>query len=161
MATADNGDDTSALAEKISELAGETGRTVATAESLTGGHISCQLGAAPNSSEWYRGSIVAYSSEVKHQLLEVPEGPVVSEPSARNMASTTARLLGADTVIAVTGAGGPDPQDGEDPGTVWFALFDRGRVTAEKVTFAGDPPEVVEQTARRALELLAESIAAQ
>lgn len=161
MAIPDNDDDASTLAEKISDLAQAAGRTVATAESLTGGHISCQLGAAPDSSEWYRGSIVAYSSEVKHRLLEVPDGPVVSEPSARSMATVTARLLGADTVVAVTGAAGPDPQDGQEPGTVWFALFDRGRVSAEKVIFEGDPSEVVEQTGLRALAILAECIAAE
>lgn len=157
MATPENGD-ASSLAATISELAQDAGRSVATAESLTGGQISCLLGAAPNSSEWYRGSIVAYSSEVKHELLEVPEGPVVSEQSARSMATSTSRLLNADLVVSVTGAAGPDPQDGQDPGTVWFALYDRGDVTAKEMIFAGDPSDVVEQTAHHALELLADCI---
>ncbi|PTR32355.1 nicotinamide-nucleotide amidase [Rhodococcus sp. OK519] len=159
MAIPEHRNGTSSLAAKISDLAQQAGRRVATAESLTGGHISCLLGAAPSSSDWYRGSIVAYSSEVKHELLGVPPGPVVSERSARSMATATARLLGADTVVAVTGAAGPDPQDGRPPGTVWFALFDRGAVTAKEMTFAGDPSEVVELTARAALDLLAGCIA--
>jgi len=151
--------DGGALAEKISDLAQKAGRSVATAESLTGGHISSLLGAAPSSSDWFRGAVVAYSSEVKHDLLRVPPGPVVSEPAARSMAATTATLLGADIVVAVTGAAGPDGQDGQDPGTVWFGLFDRGAVRAVRKTFPGDPTEVVESTAEHALELLIECLA--
>lgn len=146
------------LAAAVAELAQASGRRVATAESLTGGRISCLLGAAPDSSSWYRGSIVAYSTEVKHALLHVPPGPVVSPHSARHMAASTADLLGADTVIAVTGAAGPASQDGHDPGTVWFGLYDRGTVSTEKRAFPGEPTEVVEQTAEHALALLARCI---
>ncbi|WP_433604560.1 CinA family protein [Prescottella agglutinans] len=148
------------LAAAVAELAQKSGRRIATAESLTGGRISCLLGAAPNSSSWYRGSIVAYATEVKHALLQVPPGPVVSPRSARQMATSTADLLGADTVIAVTGAAGPASQDGHDPGTVWFGLYDRGTVSTEKKAFLGEPPDVVEQTAEHALELLARCIGA-
>lgn len=107
-------------AERISVAARDRKLTIATAESLTGGRISAVLGAAPSSSEWYRGSIVAYASSVKHGLLQVPDGPVVSEPSARAMVTSVAELLGADLAVAVTGAGGPQSQDGQPPGTVWF-----------------------------------------
>lgn len=144
---------------KVADLAASSGRQVATAESLTGGRISCLLGAAPNSSAWFRGSIVAYSREVKHQLLQVPPGPVVSADSAAKMAASTARLLGADTVIAVTGAAGPGAHDGQDPGTVWFGLYDRGTVTTQMKTFAGAPDDVVETTAGHALDMLAHCIA--
>ena len=99
------------VAERISTAARNAHVFLATAESLTGGQISCLLGAAPASSDWYRGSVVAYSSEVKHRVLKVPDGPVVSEASARAMAGAVAELLGADIAVAVTGAGGPDPQD--------------------------------------------------
>ena len=152
MASTENA--AAALATRISDLAQNSGRRVGTAESLTGGHISCLLGAAPGSSDWFRGAIVAYASSVKHNLLEVPPGPVVAEQAARSMAETTAKLLDADLVVAVTGAAGPDPQDGQKPGTVWFGLFDRGSVSATQKTFAGDPTEVVELTAHYALELL-------
>ncbi|MBM4471537.1 CinA family protein [Prescottella equi] len=150
--------DSDALAEKISDLASEAGRSIATAESLTGGQISCLLGAAPGSSDWFRGAIVAYASAVKHDLLEVPPGPVVSEAAARSMAAKTAELLGADTVIAVTGAAGPDGQDGQEPGTVWFGIFDRGSVRAFQKKFEGEPTEVVETTAHHALELLTDCL---
>ena len=154
MARAADADEPSSLAGRVAELAQSGGRSLATAESLTGGRISCLLGAAPGSSEWFRGSIVAYAREVKHQLLQVPPGPVVSAQSAELMATSTAHLLGADTVIAVTGAAGPATQDGQEPGTVWFALYNRGVVTTELQTFAGDPSDVVEQTAQHALSIL-------
>ncbi|RDI21100.1 nicotinamide-nucleotide amidase [Rhodococcus sp. AG1013] len=146
--------DGGALADEVSDLAQKAGRTVGTAESLTGGHISCLLAAAPSSSAWFRGTIVAYSSAVKHDLLEVPTGPVVSERAARSMAVATAKLLNADTAVAVTGAAGPDGQDGQEPGTVWFGLFDRGSVSALQKSFTGNPTDVVELTAHHALELL-------
>lgn len=154
-----DGDETPSQADTVSELAHTTGRSVATVESLTGGHISCLLGAAPGSSDWFRGCIVAYSRDVKHGLLRVPPGPVVSEACARVLATNGANLLGADTAVAVTGAGGPESQDGQDAGTVWFGLFDRGTVTAERHTFAGDPADVIEQTARHALGLLVRALA--
>lgn len=155
MTSAADADEPSSVADSVAELAQASGRRIATAESLTGGRISCFLGAAPDSSEWFRGSIVAYSSAVKHELLHVPPGPVVSAQSAGAMATSTARLLGADTVIAVTGAAGPTAQDGHEPGTVWFGLYNRGAVSTEMQTFAGDPADVVEQTAHHALSMLA------
>lgn len=147
------------VAERISTAARSAHVFLATAESLTGGQISCLLGAAPASSDWYRGSVVAYSSEVKHRVLKVPDGPVVSEASARAMAGAVAELLGADIAVAVTGAGGPDPQDGQPPGTVWFGLFTHGHVEAEMRRFDGDPQDVVTATTEHALVLLEQALA--
>ena len=69
------------------------------------------------------------------------------------MASNTARLLGADLVVAVTGEAGPEPQE-EDPGTVWFGVVSGGRVFSWRKVFDGDPPEIVEATTLHALRLL-------
>jgi nicotinamide-nucleotide amidase len=149
---------TSDLAERIAELAQRTGVTVACVESLTGGQIATALAAAPDSSSWFRGGIVAYASEVKHELLEVPPGPVVSEESARTMAATTAKLLGADVVVAVTGVGGPDPQDDQPPGTVWFALRSGDGIASCCFDFDGDPSEIVEQTTAETLRRLLEQL---
>ncbi|MDV7243787.1 MULTISPECIES: CinA family protein [Rhodococcus] len=145
-------------AERIADAAGRAQVSVATAESLTGGQISCVLGAAPSSSDWYKGSIVAYSSEVKHRVLKVPEGPVVSEASARAMVAAVAEILDADVAVAVTGAGGPDPQDGQPPGTVWFGVIAGGEVSAELQHFDGDPKDVVDATTEHALSLLAKTL---
>lgn len=95
---------------------------------------------------------------MKHRVLKVPDGPVVSEASARAMASAVAELLGADIAVAVTGAGGPDPQDGQPPGTVWFGLFTHGRIDTEMHRFDGEPQDVVTATTDRALELLEQAL---
>ena len=119
-------DETQALlAERVGELALSQGLTVAVAESLTGGMIATALAAAEQSSEWFLGSVVAYASQVKHDVLDVPEGPVVSATAASAMARGARRLLKSDVPVAVTGAGGPSGQDGREPGTV-FVAFDGG-----------------------------------
>ncbi|EOM78334.1 CinA family protein [Rhodococcus rhodnii] len=140
---------------RIADLAGRSGLTVAVAESLTGGQVSCALAAAPGSSDWYRGAIVSYSKGVKRDLLAVPDGPVVSRAAVEAMATNAARLLGADLALAVTGAGGPEGQDGAEPGTVWVALARRGECDTERHVFSGEPGDIVEKTCDYALDLLA------
>jgi nicotinamide-nucleotide amidase len=146
------------LAEQVGELALAQGVTVATAESLTGGMISTALAAAGRSSEWFLGSVVAYASEVKHAVLDVPPGPVVSAAAASAMARGVRRLLKADIAVAVTGAGGPDPQDGREPGTV-FVAFDGGdehRVV--RLELDDEPKIVCATTAAAALRVLIEGL---
>lgn len=144
-------------APTLSRLVDDAGVTVAVAESLTGGALSARLAAMEGSGSWYRGGVVAYSREVKHDLLDVPEGPVVSEVCAAAMAKNTARLLGADVTVAVTGVGGPATQDGEPPGTVWMALCHDGKTTTGLHEFDGDPDDIVTATCDVALDwLLAE-----
>lgn len=127
---------------------------LATAESLTAGNLAASLGRASGSGAWFRGGVIAYHPAVKHHLLDVPDGPVVSEPSARAMAASTARLLEADIAIAVTGEAGPDPQEDVPPGTVWFGVYDRGDVRAEHRRFDGEPDEVLAATVSTGLDLL-------
>ncbi len=143
------------LAEHIAEFAPGTGLSVAVAESLTGGMISSALAAAPGASAWFRGAVVAYSSEVKHELLDVPPGPVVSDTAAAAMAQGVRRLLRADLALAVTGAGGPDPQDGQPPGTVFLGIADDTGVRTEHLRLdRRDPAEVCTDTAVEALSML-------
>ncbi|HET7398953.1 MAG TPA: CinA family protein [Intrasporangium sp.] len=142
------------VAEEIAQLAQDGGATVAVAESLTGGKISCHLGAAPSSATWFRGAVVAYSKEVKFAVLQVPPGPVVTKECAAAMAGGVADLLGADAAVAVTGVGGPDDEEGQPAGTVWFGVVAGGSVTTEQRQFDGDPQEVLEATTLHALRLL-------
>lgn len=148
------------VAAEISRLARSTGRTVAVAESLTGGSISAVLARAESSSEWFRGGLVAYSADVKHTVLHVPEGPVVSAEAARAMGVGVRQLLGADVGLAVTGAGGPAPQDGRRPGTVFLAVVDGSGPGdgAVRRDFDGDPGQVCAATVTEALELLLERL---
>jgi len=147
-----------ALAERAGELADRRVVTVGVAESLTGGHLSADLAAAPRASEWFRGGVVAYASEVKYEVLGVARGPVVTETAALGMAAGACRLLGADVAVAVTGVGGPDPQDGVEPGTVWIALRHDGRHRTRLERFTGDPESVIDATCRVALALLVDAL---
>jgi nicotinamide-nucleotide amidase len=147
------------LAERVGELARRREKTVAVAESLTGGLVASSLAAAPEASTWFRGAIVAYASDVKRELLNVPPGPVVSEASAAAMAEGAARLLGADVTVALTGVGGPDRQDGEPPGTVWFAVRDGDSCRTELRRFSADGPAAIcGDASTAALELLAAAL---
>src|SRR4051794_20044695 len=118
----DTDDEQRQLAEQVASAAKRAGLRIAVAESLTGGLLASRLSAATDASDWFRGGVVAYDRAVKHELLGVPEGPVVSEAAARAMAEGVATMLRADVAIALTGVGGPEPQDDQPPGTVWFGL---------------------------------------
>jgi nicotinamide-nucleotide amidase len=114
--------ETTSAQERLGSIFGAANSMVAVAESLTGGELAARFASAPGAGDWFRGGIVAYASDVKYDLLDVPVGPVVSEAAAAAMAAGACRLLGADVSVAVTGVAGPDDQDGEPPGTVWLAL---------------------------------------
>jgi nicotinamide-nucleotide amidase len=131
------------LASSIAELLDSVGLEIAVAESLTGGMLASALAKAPGSSAWFRGSLVAYASDVKHELLGVPPGPVVSAPAAAAMADAVRRLLGADVAVSLTGAGGPDGQDGQPPGTVFLALSDGAETQVKHRYFECDDPAEV------------------
>jgi nicotinamide-nucleotide amidase len=103
------------------------GWTLGVAESLTAGLIGARIGAVPGASRTFRGSIASYATEVKQSVLGVTTEHVVSEQCAIEMAVGAQRVLGADVGIAATGVAGPDEQDGQAPGTVWFAIALPGR----------------------------------
>lgn len=146
------------LANRVAALAKCTERTVAAAESLTGGKLSCHLSAAPDSSTWFRGGVVAYAEQVKYQVLGVPVGPVVSEQAARSMALGVGRLLRADVAVAVTGVGGPDDEEGQPPGTVWLGVAAGSDVHTELHRYHGDPTQVLDRTVTEALRLLLQTM---
>jgi nicotinamide-nucleotide amidase len=148
-------------AERVGELARTQGRTVAVAESLTGGLLTSRLAVAREASVWLRGGIVAYGSDVKYRLLRVPPGPVVSARAASAMASSAAGLFVADSAVAVTGVAGPGEQDGLSPGTVWVGLFRDGAVETVLLQLHGNSPQVIcDLTCDRSLELLVKLLSA-
>jgi nicotinamide-nucleotide amidase len=146
------------LAGEISEEARRRGVTVAVAESLTGGMVATALAAADAASEWFRGSLVAYSSEVKHEVLDVPDGPVVSAEAAEAMAAGVRRLLAADVAVAVTGSGGPSAQDGQEPGTVYVAVDDGAGTRVQRLDLDGEPSEICVRSAEHTLRLLLDGL---
>jgi PncC family amidohydrolase len=97
---------------------------------------------------------VAYHSRAKHDVLGLPEGPVVSEAAARAMAEGTARVLGADVGLAFTGVAGPESQEGVAPGTVFIALSTDASTRIIRVELPGDRERVRQHAAMAALDLL-------
>jgi len=146
--------------DAIATLARRTNLRVGVAESLTCGQLSAALGAGPEASAWFAGGVVAYASEVKVDLLGVAPGPVVSARCAREMARGAARVLGVEASLAATGVGGPDPQEGRAPGTVYVATVVHGEEDGVLLELAGDPEQVLAQTVWHGLDLLRHAMAA-
>jgi nicotinamide-nucleotide amidase len=133
--------------------------TLGLAESLTGGLIGARLVNVPGSSRWFRGCIVAYDSAVKHSLLGVPPGPVVSAEAAEKMAEGARTALGADVGLGITGVAGPDEQDGQRPGTVFVGIALPGRpVASQQLHLPGDRERVRQFSAISALDMLRRSL---
>ena len=101
---------------------------------------------------------MAYSAAVKQLVLNVDDVPVVSETAARQMARGAARLFHSDLAVAVTGVGGPDGQNGDPPGTVWYALVSHQKERAELNHFESDPKTVCESACREVLAVLHDSL---
>lgn len=138
----------------IARLAMAKGLSIGAAESLTSGAIASALGEAEEASSWFRGAVVAYSSQVKFDVLGVAPGPVVTAECAAQMARGARELLGADWAVAVTGAGGPGTEEGQPPGTVYFAVAGPDGAQVQHRLLHGDPGDVVVETVERALEML-------
>jgi nicotinamide-nucleotide amidase len=131
------------------------GLTLGLAESLTGGLVSSRLVNVVGASAWFRGAVVSYASDVKYDVLGVPEGPVVSEVAARSMAEGAQRVLGSDVGLAITGVAGPDSQDGQAPGTVYVGLALPGQPTeAVALSVPGDRDRIRQYATISALDLL-------
>lgn len=140
------------LVQQIAEQAIRDDRTVAVAESLTGGQLAATLAAGPYSSIWFRGGLVAYQPQVKFDLLGVTPGPVVNAETAIQMASGVHKLFRPDFAVAVTGVGGPGPEEGCPFGTVYLAVArSSGEPILGEYEINGDSKRVVQITIEQAL----------
>ena len=139
-----------------------SGRTLATAESLTGGGIGAALTSVSGASAVYVGGIVSYVNRVKRDLLGVPEAVLntlgaVSAPVAQAMAEGAKKALCADVAVSVTGLAGPDGDEfGHPVGTVYIGYADDRTAFAREYHFDGDRAQVREQTICAALSLVLE-----
>lgn len=141
-------------------------QTLAVAESLTGGLVAAALTDVPGASRAFRGSVTAYATEVKRDVLGVDgtllaeHGPVDAEV-ARRLAGGVRDLLGADWGVATTGVAGPGPQDGREPGTVHVAVSRPGTrgVVAQRLNLPGDRSAVRAGSVQAALTLLCDELA--
>ena len=127
------------ISREISQLLWEKEKTVATAESCTGGRIAEAIIAVPGASKYFKGGIICYVNEVKenllgvsHQLLE--EKTAVCEEVAIEMVKGACKTLGTDYAIAATGFAGPGGGTKEIPvGTIWLACGSADRIVTRKV----------------------------
>ncbi|MDD1743672.1 MAG: CinA family protein [Methanomassiliicoccales archaeon] len=148
------------LQKEVGKTIKAKGKTLALAESVTGGLAGSMITEVPGSSEYFLASIVAYSNESKIRLLAVSESTLqtngaVSEEAVREMADGVRGVVGADIGAACTGVAGPKGGSAAKPvGTVWFAVSDGFKQLTERKVFEGDRLEVKRQAAERLLALI-------
>ena len=130
------------------------GLTLGLAESVTGGLVAGRLTAIAGASDVLRGAVVSYASDVKFDLLDVPEGPVVSEAAAAAMATGARRVLGADVALALTGVAGPAEQDGMPVGTLCVGIDDGTTVVARTFRMPGQREQMRQMSVITALDFL-------
>ncbi len=151
--------DDETLEQAVSRLLLSSGRRLACAESLTGGSVGARLSAAPGSSKVFVGSAVVYTAESKERVLGVSRetidgSGVVSRACALEMASGARRLYGTDLAVSLTGAAGPEPHGGAEPGTVWIGLDAEDRSHARGYVASGDRSRVRRWAEQSALDLV-------
>lgn len=133
---------------------------IATAESCTGGYIAHLLTSIPGSSDYFNGSVVAYSNDVKKEVLGVVAEDLdaygaVSAQVVEQMATGVRRLLKADVAIATSGIAGPGGGSEEKPvGTVWIAVATEHQVVAKEFRFGALREQNIHRSAQAGLLLL-------
>jgi len=151
---------TTELASEV--IARLSGKTLATAESITGGGIGAALTAVSGSSAVYKGGVISYTNGVKEHILGVPgelleSCGAVSAPVARAMAEGVKKLLSADAAVSVTGLAGPGGDDYGNPvGTVFIGYRDDTVCCVRQCLFTGTRQEIRTQTVETALKLILE-----
>jgi nicotinamide-nucleotide amidase len=153
------GVDDETLEEAIGRLLNERDKTLATAESLTGGLLGGRVTVVAGSGDYYLGGVVSYATEAKTALLGVDEdllateGPV-SEAAAGAMAEGARRAFGADLGLATTGVAGPTEQDGRPVGTLCLGVADADGTVTTTLRAPGDRTQVRNWAVTVALDLL-------
>ncbi len=149
------------MPEIVGKLLRAKGKTVATAESCTGGLIAKMLTDLAGSSDYFRGSVVSYANDVKEKVLKVPREMLiakgaVSHEVAEAMASGVLKLADTDYAISVTGVAGPGGGTAEKPvGLVFVGYADKsGKVSSEQLKLFGTRERIRERSAMMALDIL-------
>lgn len=152
-------DEDKPIEEIISQHLIEQGKTIATAESCTGGLISEMLTCAPDGSKMFKGGVVCYTNYVKHKLLGIPmeqlEGDdapgAVSEQTAEMLAANTLRIFDCDYSLAVTGVAGPGTMEGKPVGLVFIGIGEKGKpVEVIEGRYSGNRDQVKHKVAKTA-----------
>lgn len=154
------GFDTDTMEEVVGRLLRERNQTLSTAESCTGGYLSHLVTSVPGSSDYYTGSVIAYSNAVKEQFLGVEHQTLlrhgaVSEETVIGMATGARERFGTDYALAVSGIAGPDGGTREKPvGLVWIALAHTSGVITKKHLFGEHRGRNIRRAALAALNML-------
>ena len=157
-------DDSDTIEVVLGRILADRGKTLATAESCTGGKIAQRITANAGASAYFKGSIVCYSEAVKTDVLKVSKETVakysvVSEEVAKEMAVNVQKLLNVDYAIAVTGNAGPAKDaTNEEVGTVFIALATRENIFVEKFNFGQPREKVIDRAVNKSFELLQKEI---
>lgn len=140
------------------------GKTIATAESCSGGSIASLIAAVPGVSSCFKGSVVAYDTRIKTSVLGIPEAmieefSVVSATVAKAMALSVQKMMQSDYAIATTGNAGPSKGDSDaEIGTVFIALATPDEVIVEEFNFGQPREKVIDRTVYKSLEMLQKEI---
>ncbi|WP_298778235.1 competence/damage-inducible protein A [uncultured Polaribacter sp.] len=157
-------DDGGTIEKRVGQLLAEKGKTVCTAESVTGGKIASALVSIPGSSNYFKGSIVAYSKEVKINLLNVSSEvikkyTVVSKEVAVEMAKNAKEKLQTNYAVAVTGNAGPTTDETDKSvGVVFIAIATDKEIIVEEFNFGKPRGRVIDKTVNKSLEILQKEI---
>lgn len=152
------------LSARVVRVFAERGKTLGTAESLTGGMIAASVAGVSGASAVLMGGIVSYDPRVKHELLGVAQSVidtvgVVSEPCARQMAEGAQRALKVDVAVSATGVAGPTGGTAQTPvGTVFIGVCGPAGTRVDECHFTGDRQSVREQSAAHALTMALEAL---
>lgn len=158
------GYDEISIAEAVFKLLKTKGKTVASAESCTGGTIAKMITAIPRSSAVFKGTVVSYATEVKENILnvshlDVEKYTVVSKQVVEQMAAGVRNLLKTDYAVATTGIAGPDGGTELTPvGTVWIAVATPDGVVSKINNFGKDRGNNIERASITALEMLRQEL---
>jgi nicotinamide-nucleotide amidase len=138
--------------------------TISTAESCTGGKIAATLTAVPGASNYFKGSVVSYATQVKIDVLDIDENliakhGVVSAEVAKEMAKSVQKVMNSDCAIATTGNAGPTKGDEDaELGTVFIGIAMYNEVFVEEFNFGQPREKVIDRGVSKALELIYKEI---
>jgi len=141
IGTAIFGNNDETLQEVIGKILKEQNKTLATAESCTGGNIARLITSIPGSSEYFKGSVVAYENSIKENVLKVKQEDLikfgaVSKNVVEQMALGVKKLMNTDYAIATSGIAGPGgATDDKSVGTTWIAIAGPGKLISKKYVF--------------------------
>jgi nicotinamide-nucleotide amidase len=154
------GYDNETLEKNVGTLLKEKGKTLAVAESCTGGYISHLITKVPGSSAYLKGSVVSYANEIKTDFLDVDVTVIqskgaVSEEVVKQMAQHILQKFNTDYSIATSGIAGPDGGSEEKPvGTVWIAVANKDKVVTQKYLMGNNRERTIERTSLTSLMML-------